>query len=112
MIDRLLSAICGKCDVSMLHEIASLLNTMVNTASPSDVEAHVIATLRGDHFRLGEPAKHVTLSILQQCQQHKLSLSLLQTFLHEVWEIHQAEDSESLPTSDVVATFIHKYTRR
>lgn len=95
----------------MLHDVAALLITVLSTAPPTDIEAHIVAALQSDYFLLGDHARRVTLSILRRCQRRQMSISALGKFLGELWEIHQVEDSESLPTSDIVASFVHKYSR-
>lgn len=110
VIDNLLSAACGSCDVSMLHDMAALLITILSTAPPNDVETHLVTALQSDYFLLGEDARHVTLSVLRKCQRRQMSISALGRFLDELWEIHQVEDTESLPASDIVAGFVRKYS--
>jgi hypothetical protein len=93
----------------MLQGVAELLTATLNTIPPSELESHLVATLRQDYFLLGDPAKHTTLAFFQRCVQQRLAASDLNGFLDDLWEIHQVEDAESLPTSDVVARFILKY---
>jgi len=104
---------CGKSEYTVIGDIAGLLVAFIRTAPPNEIEPQLVAALRQDDFLLGDPSKNVALSILSRCginQTNPLCPCDLETFLQDVWRLHQVEDTDALPLSDEVARFLQKYS--
>lgn len=112
-IDRLLIGVCGKCDRKMLPDVSELLSLLLRSTSASETESYLSASLRQDHFLLGDRARHATLGILVRCgavPQKPLAHEDRVLFLKDVWRLHQIEDADALPGSDEVALFLAEYS--
>jgi hypothetical protein len=108
-ISYLLQGCCGRYEYSLIRNVSKLLYLLLIGTAAAETEAYLVTVLRQDFFLLGDESKNVTLHILTGCSNHALSLADLTVFLEDMWEIHQAEDMESLPSSDAVARFARKY---
>ena len=112
MVGNLLAGVCGKFDVKLLHDVSQLLRATLKTTPPAELEAHLVAALSRDYFLLGDSAKSAAMAFFHKCVLESLEdISELSRFLDDIWEIHQNEDTEALPTSDVVERFVRKYKR-
>jgi len=114
-ISRLVLGTCGKFEYTVIGMVADLFVALIRTTPlSSETEAHLTASLRQEDFLLGDPAKILTLSILSRCgstqNNNPLRSSDLATFLEDVWQLHQVEDTDALPLSDEVARFLRKYS--
>lgn len=112
-IGRLVLGSCGKYEHKVLADVAELLTLLLRTSSTRETEAYLVASLRQDHFLLGDRARNVALGILIRSgvvQQNALSSSDLALFLEDVWQLHQSEDTDALPGSDEVARFVLRYS--
>lgn len=104
---------CGKYEYKTLADVAELLSLLLRTTSTSENEAYLVASLRQDHFLLGERARNVVLGILTRSgavQHNPLTSSDLALFLKDIWQLHQIDDTDALPGSDEVARFLLKYS--
>jgi hypothetical protein len=104
---------CGKYEYKVIADAADLLALLLRTTSTSETEAYLVASLRQDHFLLGDRARNVALGILirsSTVQHNPLTSSDLALFLKDVWQLHQIEDTDALPGSDEVARFLLKYS--
>jgi hypothetical protein len=87
------------------------LTSLLTFLPAADAESHVIAALHHDYFLLGDQAKNLTLRVLARSSQRQLSSADLSRFLSDVWELHQVEDAEALPYSDLVMRFFRLYAQ-
>lgn len=94
--------------MKMLPKVAELFIATLTSTPPAELETCLVAALRRDFFLLGDPAKHATMSFFHKFVQQRPNEANFESFLNDLWEIHQVEDSEALPMSDVVERFIRK----
>jgi hypothetical protein len=112
VIEYLLLGCCGKFERSTVADAAFLLYAMLSKSPVNEVEQQFVTTLNQEVFKLGEPAHQLVLQILGKSAQGQLNSSQLYLFLEDVWDIHQAEDTDALPNSDLVAYFLRKYNKQ
>ena len=108
-LNRLILGCCGNYELNVLDKVASYLHTLLRTSPSTEVEQHMAAALRQEHFALGEEAMRVAMGVFARCARRYVGQDELKVFLEEVWTIHRAEDRNSLPQSDVVARLIRRY---
>ena len=108
-VGNLLIGACGKYDFGLLGDVAELLKVLLSHWQ--DTESLLALTFTNDHFFLGDQARRVALTFLMRCadQRNAPSTADLTIFLERIWELHQTEDANALPASDVVSWFIEKY---
>ncbi len=104
-----LAGACGKYDVALLHDVADLLVLTLKCTPLGEIESHIVSALRQDFFLCGDDAKDATLSFFAKCVLQGWPEDVVPNFLDELWDMHQAEDEDSLHSSDLVARFVNKY---
>lgn len=109
VIVAMLAGACGKYDYVLLQDVAELLVLTLKCTPLGEIESHLVLALRQDFFLCGDEAKDATLSFFAKCAQQGWSTDHVKYFLDELWDMHQAEDEDSLQSSDLVARFVDKY---
>lgn len=105
--------VCGRYEYGLISCAAELLFLLLQSAPPSETEAQLVASLRQTHFLLGDRARYVALALMLRVAASPGSpspLSVLTAFFQDVWQLHQIEDTDALPTSDEVARFTIKFS--
>lgn len=105
---RIIAGSCNKFQFTAIADAAELLSVLLKSAPRPDVEALIISALQNEHFLLGDPSKNLTVAILKRVAAD-WTAKYLTSYLEEIWELHQVEDTDALPSSDVVAAFLRKY---
>lgn len=109
ILHRLILGCCGNYELNVVDKVASYLHTLLRTSPSTEVEQHMAAALRQEHFALGEEAMRVSMGVFARCARRYVAQDELRVFLEAIWTIHRAEDRNALPQSDVVARLIRRY---
>ena len=109
VLNRLILGCCGNYELSVVDKVASYLHTLLRASPSPELEQHMAAALRKEHFGLGEEAVGVTMGVFARCARRYVGQDDLKVFLENIWTIHRAEDRNALPLSDAVAHMIRKY---
>jgi len=97
-------------DRCLILDTAELLTAILQGSAGKNAEGDIVSALHQDSFLLGDQARNTTLSVLGRCAERLMTSTDLTCFLHEFWELHQAEDVDALPNSDSLAQFLRRYS--
>lgn len=112
MLSMLLLGSCGKLSFAVLGDAAHLICSILTALPPTEeTRLGVINALMHEQFRLGDDARHVTLTTLEGVVRSEVTVKQLTSLLEQNWELHQLDELESLETSDVVIRFIKRFSR-
>lgn len=106
---RLLLGICGKMKRELIGDAADLLTAILQEAFVQEIDAQLMTALRQDCFLLGDPTRFTVLSVLHRCAQREVNSAVLASLFESIWDLHQVEDSDALPSSESVARLIQQF---
>jgi hypothetical protein len=109
---RLIGLSCAKVEFNRLSDVADLLLVFLRTTKFSDIKGILISSFHQDYFLLGEAASDAGLITLLRWSEggNQVHHDECRTFLEAIWNLHQVEDTDSLPGSDRVALFVGMYS--
>lgn len=102
IVEGLLFGICGAYNHTLIPEAGELMFATLRQTPLVDIESYLTSALQHDWFRLGDEARRATVLFMLNCAQQNGMVSHMSVVLERIWDIHQVNDSDSLPSSDAV----------
>jgi hypothetical protein len=109
VVSSLVAATCGVSLQEVISSTASLLHTILKSSNWQDVEMSITPVLSSYQFKLGDECRSVVLEIFKRCTEGTYPASNFGDLIFELWDMHQADDTEATAGGQLVQDFISKY---
>ncbi|KAL3802827.1 hypothetical protein HJC23_007604 [Cyclotella cryptica] len=109
VVSSSVAAICGMAPQTVLAPLADLLQTLLKYSRWEDVEDQLASALTPYQFKLGNECKSVVIEVFRRCAEGSYPSSNFGDLIHDVWELHQTDDTDATAGGQVVHDFMTKY---
>jgi len=110
LVTSLLCSACGRCPREILDSAAKLLYAVLRYTTADEAGPAAISGVQQDFFLLGDQGRQATILVLGKCSQGITSESVLIDLFHDIWRLHQIDDTGNDHVGgDSVESFCKKY---